>query len=101
MLKNILFIWPLPGQENITKGFTYKLVNDEPKPTSIHTDGITEDILDRKLKRAVYVISEDGSVEFIRNFDDQEYDDMFKIWDDEVGPGSDLDIDGLLEDYDV
>jgi hypothetical protein len=100
MDKNILFIWPLPGQKTIEKGFTYKMINDQPATTPIHIDGITEDLINRNLMRAAYIISEDGEVEFIREFDDPEFDDMFEKWEEEVSPGLSDNIDEIMEDLD-
>jgi hypothetical protein len=89
MKQNIIFIWPLPGSDTLKDGYTFNLVEDEPRPTAIHLDGITEDIEERKITRAAYIISDDDSIEFLKDFSDPSFDSMFRIWDNKVGPGED------------
>ena len=82
MNRNIVFVWTLKGKTDFKDGFAFNEVGENFGATKTQLDGITEDMEQRKITHAAYIIYNDNeTVEFLEDFSNEEYRDMFEIWD--------------------
>jgi hypothetical protein len=82
MNRNIVFIWTLKGKTDFKDGFAFNAIGENFGPSGVQFDGIIEDMEQREITHAAYIIYDDHeTVEYLEDFSSEEYRDMFDIWD--------------------